>query len=92
MTLQERTKGGDPGSIVPVDGAITTETDRPVIAQSAAATVRCTLQPKNSSRSWAVGRATGRHHSVHGGQTKKNPCNQRRKGATGGGTPNTGYD
>jgi hypothetical protein len=32
MTLQERTKGGDPGSIVPVNGAITTETDRPVIA------------------------------------------------------------
>jgi hypothetical protein len=37
-----------------------------------------------------VGQATGGHHSIHGGQTKKNPCNKRRKGATGDGTADTG--
>jgi hypothetical protein len=80
MPVQERTKGGDPAPVVPIDGAITTNITRAITARDATATIRCAIQPKITSQSWAVGWTTGGHHSIHGGQTKKNPCNKRRKG------------
>jgi hypothetical protein len=90
---QEQTKGDDTAPIVPANGAITTKSTRAVDALAVAATVRCALHPKVTGQPWAAGRATGGHHSIHGGRNKKNLYNRRgRKGVTGGGTPNKGYD
>jgi hypothetical protein len=62
-------------------------------ARAAIATIWCTLHTKDTSRPWAVGRTTGGHHFVHGGQTSKNLCNRRRrKGVAGGRAPNKGHD
>jgi transposase InsO family protein len=89
---QERTKGDDTAPTLPANRAITTKITQASTTRVAAATVRCALHPKITSRSWAVGRTTGGHHSIHGGQTKKNPYNRRRrKGVTGGETLNKGY-
>jgi hypothetical protein len=80
MPLQEQNEGSDPTPAVPADGTITTKITRAIAAQAATATIRCALQPKNTSRSWVVGQATGGYYSIHGGRTKKNPCNRRRRG------------
>jgi hypothetical protein len=92
---QERTKGDDTAPTVQAHGAITTKINQVVATRATAATIQCSLQPKVASRYWAVRRATGGHHSVHGGRTKKNPCNRRRirrrrKGVTNGGTHDMG--
>jgi hypothetical protein len=80
---QEWTKDDDTALTVPANAIITTKINRAIVVWAAAATIRCALPPKVASRSWAIGRATRGHHSVHSGRTKKNPCNRiRRKGVT----------
>jgi hypothetical protein len=88
--LSEQTKGSNSASIIPTDGTVTTNTQRAAVVRATAATVA--LQPKNTSQSRTVGQVTGGHHFIHGGRTKKNPCNRRRKGVTGGRTPEKGHD
>jgi hypothetical protein len=76
---QEQTKGGNTASTVPAHETVATKSTRAVAAQATAVTVWRTLHPKITSRSWAASWATGGHHSIHGGHTKKNPCIRRRK-------------
>jgi transposase InsO family protein len=89
---QERTKGDGTAPSVPAHGAITTKSTRAVATRATAATVRCALHQKITSRPWAAGGATGGRHYFHDGRTKKNPCNRRtRKGVTSGGAPDKGH-
>jgi hypothetical protein len=87
MPPQEWTEGSDPTPTVPIDGAITTKITQAAAARATAATVRCELQPKNTSSLLA-----GPPEGITLFTVAKNPCNKRRKGATGGGTPDTGHD
>jgi hypothetical protein len=76
-TPQERTKGGDAAPTVPTDGAITTKITWAAAARTATATIQCTLHPKVTSRSWAIGQTTGGLHLIHGGRASKKPYNRR---------------
>jgi hypothetical protein len=89
---QEQTKGGDAAPTVPAYGTIIAKSTRVDPTQATTATIWRPLYPKITSRFWTAGRATGGRHSIHGGRTDESPCNRRRKGVTGGGTPDKGHD
>jgi hypothetical protein len=62
MPPQEQTKCNNTATTVLAHGTIATESTPAIAARVTAATVRCALHPKVTSRLWAADRDTGGHH------------------------------